>query len=299
MLTTDRLRPALLVVALAGCATAGSTPSAAREPAAVRQEIQRRLDEHVADFKRGDPAAVAAIYTDDVIVSPANVDDIRGRAAMEAFLSPLFSGVTFTDLAYQVREVSVRGDTAFAFGTYSSNAGPRGQAAVSDRGRFSTVWVRQPDGSWKIRRSHFNSSVPPAPAAPIAGSAVRQGVEQASRRHVDAWRRNDADAVATMFTDDAILLLPNVENVRGRAAIRAFVANVFSTTKVDRLDVTIEELDLHGDTAYERGSYSEGYTVHGQGAKRERGRYIMVWKQQPGGAWKIHRFLANHPVPPG
>jgi ketosteroid isomerase-like protein len=87
-------------------------------------------------------------------------------------------------------------------------------------------------------------------------------------------------------------------DVRGRAAIRAFVGNVFSTTRIDRIDVTTEELDVYGDTGYERGTYSEAYTVQGQGAKQERGRYVLVWKRQPDGAWRIHRFLGNHIVPP-
>jgi uncharacterized protein (TIGR02246 family) len=287
----------LLVAVVGGCATVG--PASGRDPASVRQEIQRTLDEHARAFERGDAAALATIYTDDALVAPANAGDLEGRTAVQAVLAPVFTAVTFSDVAYQVRDVSVLGDTAFTFVTWSGAAAPRGQAPVQDRGRCSLVWVRQPAGSWMIRRSHCNSSLPAASAtAAIAGAGLREAVEEAGRRHTDAWKRGDADAAAAMYTDDALLMFPSMETVRGRAAIHAFVGSVFSTTRIDRLDVTTEELDVHGDTAYERGTYSEAYTVQGQGAKQERGRYILVWKRQLDGAWKIHRFLGNRISPP-
>jgi len=47
-------------------------------------------------------------------------------------------------------------------------------------------------------------------------------------RLVAAWAKNDADAVADIFTDDGILILPGDAFKRGRGEIRSFLAAAFA-----------------------------------------------------------------------
>jgi len=63
----------------------------------------------------------------------------------------------------------------------------------------------------------------------MAGNPATVDEDQVAARTVpqqivEAWARNDADAFAALFTDDATMILPNDIFVRGRDAIRAFMA---------------------------------------------------------------------------
>jgi uncharacterized protein (TIGR02246 family) len=59
-------------------------------------------------------------------------------------------------------EVEVAGDWAFSRGTYTLSITPKagGEEVVID-GKYMTILKRQPDGSWKIYRDIYNSSMPP------------------------------------------------------------------------------------------------------------------------------------------
>ncbi len=58
-------------------------------------------------------------------------------------------------------ETQASGNWAFSSGSYTFWMQPRsgGPPEITD-GKFLTVFRRQPDGSWKIRRDCFNSNVP-------------------------------------------------------------------------------------------------------------------------------------------
>ena len=58
-------------------------------------------------------------------------------------------------------EVHTAGDLAFARGTYKATLTPKqGSGRIPIDGKYMTILVRQPDGSWKIHRDIFNSNVP-------------------------------------------------------------------------------------------------------------------------------------------
>ena len=50
----------------------------------------------------------------------------------------------------------------------------------------------------------------------------KRAIEAAVQRYVEASNQGDADALASLYADDAVLLPPDHEPVRGRAAIGDF-----------------------------------------------------------------------------
>jgi len=77
----------------------------------------------------------------------------RMRAALDRFKF---------DMAISNEEAGTAGDLAFARGTYKATLTPKqGGKQIPIDGKFMTILVRQPDGSWKIHRDIFNSNVPP------------------------------------------------------------------------------------------------------------------------------------------
>jgi ketosteroid isomerase-like protein len=91
--------------------------------------------------------------------SPAarGVDAIRTSFA-ERVAAP---GVSLS-WAPERAEVSAAGDLGYTIGAYEMTAG-----GATDRGKYLTVWKKQPEGTWKVIEDIANSSVSPAPGADV------------------------------------------------------------------------------------------------------------------------------------
>ena len=85
--------------------------------------------------------------------------------------------------------------------------------------------------------------------------------ELAARAYFDAVHAGDADRLATVFSEDAVLRFPTLDPIQGRAAIRAFYANVFVfyTHRADRITRW-----FHGEDAVAAEIHFEGHTNTGK-----------------------------------
>jgi uncharacterized protein (TIGR02246 family) len=148
-------------VALSGCAARTlSAPASPRATAEVRQQIEQAVARFVETFNRGDAAALAAMYDTAGVVLAPNAPVMRGRQNIEA----LWAGARqqgFKTLNLVVNSVEVIGDHAIELGSYTLVVQPAGQAEMTDRGKYIVVWKRQADGTWKLYRDAFNTSMPP------------------------------------------------------------------------------------------------------------------------------------------
>jgi ketosteroid isomerase-like protein len=61
-------------------------------------------------------------------------------------------------------EASRGGDLAYTVGTYQFTLNNAKGKPVTDRGKYMTVWKKQPDGKWKAVADTNNSDLP-APSA--------------------------------------------------------------------------------------------------------------------------------------
>lgn len=62
---------------------------------------------------------------------------------------------------------------------------------------------------------------------PFTGAKEKEALS-VPLRLVAAWAKNDADGVASVFTDDGILILPGDVYKKGREEIRAFMAAAYA-----------------------------------------------------------------------
>jgi ketosteroid isomerase-like protein len=105
------------------------------------------------------------------------------------------------------------------------------------------------------------------------------------QRFLEFFARGDFAGIASCYTEDAQMLVANMEPIRGRAAIQS----VFKFTAVPghRLEFRTHELEVAGDTAAEVGSYTR---VCADGSTFDRGKYMVIWKRVDG-EWKLHRDM--------
>ena len=134
-----RALPLLLLVA--GCATA---------PVKTDPSVLMRADEaFAADVqKRGLDAWVSAFAPDGAQL-PTGAPLTVGHAAIRELMQSAFADPSFR-LRWSPTRADVSGDLGYTIGTFeSTRAGKEGTTIVT-RGKYLTVWKRQPDGTWKV-----------------------------------------------------------------------------------------------------------------------------------------------------
>lgn len=120
--------------------------------------IQDTNREFMEAVKRGDPEAVAALYTEDAKVLAPNVEAISGRQAIQA----LFKGLVdmgVREVTLETVDVEYLGDVAYEVGAYALKIEPEGGQAAADKGKY-VVWKRQADGRWKLHVDIWNTNTP-------------------------------------------------------------------------------------------------------------------------------------------
>jgi uncharacterized protein (TIGR02246 family) len=109
----------------------------------------------------------------------------------------------------------------------------------------------------------------------------------------DAWtaafNKGDAAAVAALYTEDAFVLPPGSDMVKGRAAIGAFwrqAAQQLTDAKLTIVDV----LPLGPEAAREIGTVT--LKTKAQPPQDVIGKYVVVWRKT-GGDWKLATDIWN------
>jgi uncharacterized protein (TIGR02246 family) len=105
-----------------------------------------------------------SFYAPDASVFRPNAPIITGVEAIRKSSAQDFAaqGWTLSWKAAKV-EVSLGGNLGYAFGTYEFTSTPPKGKPVTDRGKYLTVWKKQPDGKWKAVADMFSSDLPATP----------------------------------------------------------------------------------------------------------------------------------------
>jgi len=129
-------------------------------------------------------------------------------------------------------------------------------------------------------------------------ATVRRAIRESHHTYAEAMKRGDVTALASHFTQDAVLLPENSDMQRGRDAIQRWFASWLPTTTVQAFEVTSMEVTVAGSTAYEVGTYRMTLTPQGSPPITNQGKYLMVWKRATDGHWYILRDMFNANAPP-
>ena len=126
----------------------------------------------------------------------------------------------------------------------------------------------------------------------VATGALAQDkatIEKLNNAWTAAFNKGDAAAVAAMYAEDAYVLPPGSDIVKGRAAIEAFwrqAAQQMTDAKLTTLDV----LPLGRNAAREIGTVS--LKTKSQPPQEVVGKYAVVWRKI-GSQWKLATDIWN------
>lgn len=136
----------------------------------------------------------------------------------------------------------------------------------------------------------------------LAGSAGASGlseedlaaVEAVSGAFAAAMVAGDMDAVAAMYTEDAILCPPNQPMMQGRQRIRAFLATFPKCTEMQ-----LENLEIRGfgDMAYATGIFTMTLEIPGTGSIQDTGKFLDVRRKGADGVWRFVADMFNTSLP--
>lgn len=144
-----------------------------------------------------------------------------------------------------------------------------------------------------MRNSRFPALCVLLLASTLAVQAeVKNEIESAGQKFSEAYAKGDAAALAAMYTEDAQLMPPNAEPLRGREAIRKYWQGALDSG-MKHLKLETLEVFGQGEITTEVGTYT---ALDAAEKVLERGKFIVVWKREDG-QWRILRdmFSSNAP----
>jgi uncharacterized protein (TIGR02246 family) len=136
------------------------------------------------------------------------------------------------------------------------------------------------------------------PAAPAVDAAAdAEAVRAVNHAWFAAYKAADADALAALYAEDAVLLAPGAAAVSGRAAIREFYAKdtaASASAGLSNVEGATSDVGISGDGAFQSGAFT---VADASGATVDTGKYLTVFKRQDG-KWMIIRDTWNSDAAP-
>lgn len=128
--------------------------------------------------------------------------------------------------------------------------------------------------------------------SPMAHAAsVQAAIEAVNQKFGAAYNAHNAEAIAKLYTEEAIIFPPGQNMVKGREGIRKFWAGMIdSGVKFNSLDtVSVDQWD---HVAREIGHFTLSIPHAGGPPTQASGKYVVVWKQVKG-AWLLDSDIWN------
>lgn len=205
---------------------------------------------------------------------------------------PLSGEVSGTTFRYTVTgnlgpacEVSVTGETTVDAAT-GRLSGSQTQSTCEGTAIGEVTAVR--------RRSAGTSAETPRIAAPLPATAAQESADAAAIRaridvYLDAWDAHDASRLATLYTDDADVVMGTAAAAHGPEAIRDLWGAYFAQQEPERhltLDVSPIHFVADGVAMITVATTTGGRDSRGEELVQRYFRGTWLWRRQ-GGEWRI------------
>ena len=114
-------------------------------------------------------------------------------------------------------------------------------------------------------------------------------IQSLSNKFAQAFNAGDAAAVAALYTEDAVILPPGGEMMKGKSAIQVFWKGAAEQLDDGKL-TTVDVKPLGSEAAREIGTFS--FRTKGSQPQEITGKYVVVW-EKVGGDWKLATDIWN------
>ena len=111
-------------------------------------------------------------------------------------------------------------------------------------------------------------------------------------KHVEAVNSTDVDRLLSGMTDDVVYLAPDLPPIRGKTAVRTFVAPIYERSAIN-ISMVAESLDVSGSRAVEWGHVHGTLAMDGGAAQPISLKYLFVYRLESDGSWRISHDISN------
>lgn len=117
---------------------------------------------------------------------------------------------------------------------------------------------------------------------------VRQAIDAQNRAWEQATVGGDAAAISRIFAESGVEVSVGSGKIwKGRAAIQEMFTDMYRNPHATDAVVETEQVILDGPTAVEYGHFRFTYPPKDGRAQVDSGKYVVVWRQEQDGAWRI------------
>ena len=143
----------------------------------------------------------------------------------------------------------------------------------------------------------FASACAPAFQGSAASSAESE-IRARSQALVAAESRKDVEAALAFWEDDAVVHMEGASAVVGKSGVRPIYQQFFASGFVE-FTATITDIDVarSGELAYETGVNNFTFVRDGRRVV-DVGKYLVVWRRGPDGAWRIAALAVTNDKAP-
>ena len=137
----------------------------------------------------------------------------------------------------------------------------------------------------------------PAPPAPPDTAALQAKLQADALSWFEYYAKVDADGMANLYAEDAVLMPPGAPSVMGRPGIRAFLGEDAAKSKaagISLKNASVTGSGINGDTGWISGTYK---VLDASGATIDTGSYLSV-HHRTNDAWLYIRDIWNSDRPP-
>jgi ketosteroid isomerase-like protein len=130
-----------------------------------------------------------------------------------------------------------------------------------------------------------------APHRAASPDTQRDGLRDRQSEFMASLSARDADRIAALFSDSAVLHIANMPPVEGRDAIREFYRNIFRFLTASTAVPESIRVSASGDLAYGIGSVANEFRGP-EGTSVNTGKYLLVWSRGSGD-WMIEVYSVS------
>jgi uncharacterized protein (TIGR02246 family) len=129
----------------------------------VRKTIEEMSQKAAKEMVAGTMDTTLASYTDDAVSLPNFSPMLKGKKAIREYSENMMkAGLKFTKVNFTTIDVQVSGNMAFEIGSYTMTLEVPPMGAMSDEGKYLTVYEQGKDGKWRIKAETWNTNKEPA-----------------------------------------------------------------------------------------------------------------------------------------
>lgn len=133
---------------------------------------------------------------------------------------------------------------------------------------------------------------------------TRAADEAALRKLDEEWSKaagsRDVEKTISYYTDDAVVMPPNIPTLTGKEPIRSLWKSMLDSPSFSGgWKATKVEVARSGDLAYVSGAYEFNEKDDGGKPMTDKGKFLEVWKKQADGNWKCVADMFSSDLPAG